>query len=219
MLWGLESGFLNGRYDALRMCQQAKAKGYGWVLVEDNDSNNASRRDAIRTACTAEGIKYGIWLTRPFTAAEARQRVVESGADGFVAEGEIPGFRPEAQNWVELVFELADLDIDKGVATNWAPFVDQAGLPDASKAKALIEGGWHCMPYVYPAEHAGITPEQQAYYARHYTHEAAPSVLDPGVGWYAIEPVFGCYGGFKPEDFPTRGNYIGSSDYAAEYVI
>lgn len=69
-------------------------------------------------------------------------------------------------------------------------------MPAPELAKELIVHGWYVQPYVYPAEHAGITVERQLAYAEHYTHEEAPGVLPEGTGWYAPEPVLGTYGGF-----------------------
>lgn len=203
--------------------------------MQANAHGNLSLMLEWRDACNRKGIKLGPWMTRSgqegidfeFSAAEARRACLESGAQLFVAEGEIPAYsggqpNPQAQNWPELVNELSDLPIPKAVGTSWSPFTDATGLPDATKAKALIEAGWHVLPYVYPAEQNGVTIWQQKQYARHYTHEAAPTVLAPGVGWYETEPVLGCYSGefgaFTIDDFPGRKDFIGHSVWSGESV-
>lgn len=129
--------------------------------------------------------------------------------DGFVAEGEVPGQNPDgtpnpqAQNWPELQWMLEDVPCDKAVATSWSPFqkfVDLPGggrgaVPAPETARVLIRHGWKVMPYVYPAEHKGVTVASMLQYARHHTYEEAPGVFDPGEGWYTPEPVAGVYCG------------------------
>lgn len=199
------------------------------MALEYNDWGNAPRANPLRVACEARGIGFAIWMTRGFSAAEARQATVESGARGFIAEGEVPAEftngapNPQAQNWPELAWELEGLDgVQKAVATSWAPFQrwEQTALgpkllPAPEKAKALIEARWHCMPYVYTAENPSDNIPEKVAYARHFTHERAPSVLGPGEGWYEIEPVLGTYGGFELEDFPERDECIAWSAWDA----
>jgi hypothetical protein len=148
-------------------------------------------------------------MTRPFTGQMARAVVQEFEPVAFIAEAEIPAENPDgtpyppAQDWADLDFHLSDLPIDKSVATSFAPFQkwrpDHNGimrlLPAPEKAKVLIENGWYCQPYVYPAESLGDTVAGKLAYATHFTHEAAPNVLEPGQGWYRPEPVLGTYCG------------------------
>lgn len=140
-----------------------------------------------------------------FTAAEARAAVIATKARGLVVEGEIPAYdngvpNPQAQDWPELVLQTADLEIDKAVATSWAPFQGPTNLPAPALAAPLIRAGWYVMPYVYPAENPGDTVAGKLAYAKHYTHERAPDDLDPGEGWYDPEPVLGLYQGKEIDD-------------------
>ena len=182
----------------------------------------------MREAVEAHGDVFTIWLTRDFTGADLRAAVLDCGASGVIAEGEVPAYsqgqpNPQAPDWQEVADSVDDLDIHKAVATSWSPFQGPTGLPVAELAAPLIRAGWHVQPYCYAPEHPGITPEHGAMYAQHYTHEAAPTALDPGQGWYHTEPVFGCYRGiggpWRIEDYETRDNYRGWSAWAAEYVL
>jgi hypothetical protein len=157
----------------------------------------------MRSACaqTNGRVSFAIWMTRGFVASDARAAALTSGAQGFISEGEIPAYRgdgspnPQAQDWPALVAALADLRIDCAVATSWSPFQGPTHAPAPELAAPLIKAGWKVMPYVYPAENAGASVAKAEFYATHYTHEQAPSVLGPGEGWYDPEPVLGCYGG------------------------
>jgi len=195
------------------MAQKAKAAGFGWVTLEYNDSNNAARAPAVKAACDAAGLIFTIWMTRNFTAAEARQAVVESGAKGFIAEAEIPSENPpgvpnpQAQNWPELIFELSDLNIHKAVVTNFAPFVHWDGAPFPEKAAPLIDAGWHCMTECYLSEAPLATPERTNFYAI------------TNLGWSETQPVLGIYGGKTYSDYPTRDNYRNWSVWDANSVL
>lgn len=198
--------------------------------MEYNDYGNQARVNEVREAVEALGDSFSIWMTRNFTAVEARAAVLHSGAKGFVAEGEIPAYaggmpNPQAQDWHSLVNALADLPIDKAVATSYAPFQGASNGPMAELAKPLIDAGWHLLPYVYPAENPGDTIEGKAQYAEHYTHDARPDLFDAGVGWYHIEPLCGAYAGAHgdysdiSQSFPTRDNYRSTHFWAAEFLL
>lgn len=156
-------------------------------------------------------------MTRNFTAAEARQACVESGAQGFLAEGEIPPettdsggnviSNPQEQNWPELIFELSDLNIFKGVVTNFAPFVYHSGKPWPEKAKPLIDAGWHCLTECYLSESPSGTPERRDFYAK------------VNLGWPETQPVLGLYGGKTFADYPTRDNFRNWSVWDANSVL
>lgn len=196
--------------------------------MQYNDYGNQGRAADVRRYVEERGDTFTIWMTRDFSAAEARGAVLATGASGFVAEGEIPAYangapNPQAQDWQELADALADLPCQKAVATSYAPFQGPMNAPEAELAKPLIDAGWHLIPYVYPAETAGDSIPRKAFYADHYTHEARPDLFDPGEGWYHIEPVLGCYSGehgsFAVDDFPERDQCIGWSVWAAEFVL
>lgn len=197
--------------------------------MEYNDFGNQGRAALVRQHVESHGDTFAIWMTRDFTAAEARGAVLASGAKGFVAEGEIPAYQgdgtpnPQAQDWPALVAALADLDIDKAVATSYSPFRGPSGQPMAELAKPLIDAGWHLKPYVYPAENVNDSIPGKVAYARHFTHEARPDLFDDGEGWYEIEPVLGAYdgpgGNFDLADFPERDTLRGWSCWAAEYEL
>lgn len=145
-------------------------------------------------------------MTRNFTGPMARDIVATFSPKVFIAEGEIPAEHPDgspnsqAQDWADLDFHLSGFDIDKAVATSFAPFQKWRNgqlLPAPEKAKVLIDNGWYCLPYVYPAESLGDSVAGKLAYCRHFTHEAAPTVLAPGKGWYRPEPVLGTYCGIN----------------------
>lgn len=203
-----------GRFSsANELCQKAKAAGYKWLALEWNDFGNSSRSSAVKQACINNNLIYTIWMTRNFTAAEARQAVVESGASGFLAEAEIPPENspgvpnPQEQNWPELIFELSDINIFKGIVTNFAPFVYAGGLPWPEKAAPLINDGWHCLTECYLSESPNSTPERTDFYAK------------VNLGWPETQPVLGLYGGKTFADYPTRNNYRNWSVWSANSVL
>jgi len=166
-----------------------------------------------RDACAAQGIIFTIWMTRDFTAAEARQAVVESQAQGFLAEGEIPAEsapgipNAQAQNWSELIFQLSDLQIPKGVVTNFAPFTHHDGTPWADKAKPLIDAGWSCHTECYD-----LTGDPTQWIPRRDFYAKQ-------LNWPSTQPVLGLYAGRTFADYPTRNEYANWSVWAAEYLI
>lgn len=173
----------------------------------------------MRQACSSHGLLYTIWFTRSgqsdldmdFTAAEARKACQESQCDGFLGEAEIPAEillgegpvnNPQAQNWPELILALQDLPIEKGVVTNFGPFVKwvlENGVwvsrPAPEKSRPLIDAGWHCLTECYTAESPNSTPDRTNFYAT------------VNLGWPKTQPVLGIYGGKTLNDFPTRDNY------------
>lgn len=184
----------------------------GWVCMEHNDFNNAARSTAVKQAVEANGDVFTIWMTRPFTAAQARQACVESGASGFSAEAEIPsedenGPKPEAQNWPELIHELDDLPIPKSVMTNFAPFVHHDNTPWPEKAKPLIDAGWNCLTECYDIEgEPEFWPERRDFYAKQ-------------LGWSETQPGLGLYAGRNLGDFPSRHEYRNWWAWSAESVL
>jgi len=116
-------------------------------------------------------------LTRPFDGAAARQAAILSDCKGIILEGEIPGHRPEAVNWVEVIYHLGDLDIPKAVVSNFAPFVTETGLPDPDKAAPLIEAGWSYISENFITESPNSTPERTDWYAKN------------NLGWAATQPM------------------------------
>lgn len=149
-------------------------------------------------------------MTRDFTAEQAQIAIDRCLPDGFIAEGEIPADHPngspnpQAQDWHELADRLDGYDIDRAVGTSFGPFQKwryngslerMELLPAPEYAKPLIEKGWTCIPYVYPAESFGDSVAGKLAYCRHFTHEACPEILAPGQGWYNPEPVCGTYSG------------------------
>lgn len=173
------------------VAQKAKSKGYKWVCMEWNQFGNSTRGVAMKQACDANGLIFTIWFTRSgqpqndmdFTAAEARKAIVESGAQGFLGEGEIPpelggGVQnPSEQNWPELIHELSDLEIAKGVVTNFAPFVHNDGKPYPEKAKPLIDAGWACVTENFISESPNSTPARTDWYAK------------SNLGWAETQPM------------------------------
>lgn len=181
------------------------------MTLEYNDFDNAPRASAVKAACDANGLVFTIWMTRTFTAAQARQACIETGAAGFIAEAEIPAEdapgipKPEAQNWPELIWALQDLPIYKAVATNFAPFVYHNGTPYPEKSLPLVEANWKCITECYLSEAPNSTPENQAFFANH-------------LGWAITQPVIGLYGGKTFADYPTRDNYPNWSVWDAEIL-
>lgn len=185
--------------------------------MEYNQFGNQNRAAAIKQACANHGLIFTIWLTRPFTAAQARQAIIESNASGFIAEAEIPAEdapgvpKPEAQNWPELVAALDDINIHKAVATNFAPFTHHGGEPYPEKARVLIDNDWACLTECYDMfGNPSTWPEERAFFASH-------------LGWTETQPILGVYGppnaGSSVESFPTRDNYRNWSVWDAGNAI
>lgn len=162
------------------------------------------------------------WWTRPIDPHLARLDADTFGFEGVILEGEIPAqiltgdgpiWNPQAQDWAAVVEAFRTYAGDKAVATSWSPFqtyVLEGGSwlvrPNRALADPLVDAGWYALPYVYPAEHPGITIEAQVGYGAF-------------LGWPDGEPVLGCYGGFELEDFPTRFDYAGFSIWDAGEVF
>ena len=133
----------------------------------------------MKAACDQAGLIFTIWFTRSgqvgndmeFTPAEVRKALVESGAAGFLGEGEIPPElsggvpNPQEQNWPDLIHEIEDLQVYKGVVTNFAPFVHNNGQPFPEKAKPLIDAGWSCVTECFISEAPNATPANGEDYA------------------------------------------------------
>jgi hypothetical protein len=180
----------------------------------------------VLAGCSAHGLRCGVWRTRGFTAADAAYDVSTLHPQLFIAEGEIPAQilrddgphpNPQAQDWVALADALDHWPIDCAVATSFGPFQSyvQEGdrwvvRPDPEIARPLIEAGWFCLPYVYPAEHHGITARRMLDYAAHY-----------GPEWAAAEPVCGVYGGYTIDDpaFAAKDGAPGYSLWDAGEVL
>jgi hypothetical protein len=201
-------------------------------MLEYNDFDNASRAHEVRQAVQAQGDVFCIWMRRDgspdFTPANARQACVESQAQGFAAEAEIPSVmivddqvvpNPQATNWVELIFQLQDLPISKGLLTNFAPFITYVkengqwvSRPWPEKAKPLIDAGWRCMPEAYdmPGGDPSTWPGRRAFYASH-------------LGWDVTQPGLGLYGppnaASSLDDYPTRHEYPNWWVWSAENIL
>jgi len=169
----------NGTLTPTTLAQKAKAAGYRWITLEWNQFGNATRGTAVKAACDAAGLVFTIWFTRSgqpqndmeFTPAEVRKALVESEAAGFLGEGEIPPEltggvpNPQEQNWPDLIHEISDLPVFKGVVTNFAPFVHNDGRPFPEKAKPLIDAGWACVTECFISEAPNATPANGEDYA------------------------------------------------------
>lgn len=131
---------------------------------------------AVKDACLGR-IWYTIWLTRPFTPESVRAAVIESKCDGIILEGEIPAHRPEAVDWVDVIYHLQDFDIPKAVVSNFAPFVHEDGKPWPEKAAPLIEDGWAYISENFITEAPNATPANTDWYAKR------------NLGWPATQPM------------------------------
>ena len=159
--------------------------------MEWNQFGNSTRGQAMKAACDAAGLVFTIWFTRSgqpqndmdFTPAEVRKALVESEATGFLGEAEIPPEltggvpNPQEQNWPDLIHEIADLSIYKGVVTNFAPFVHNDGRPFPEKAKPLIDAGWACVTECFISESPNSTPARTDFYAK------------TNLGWAETQPM------------------------------
>jgi hypothetical protein len=125
-----------------------------------------------------------IWLTRPFDAAMVRQAVVESGAQGVLLEGEIPPDRPESVNWPEVILYLSDLDVAKGVVTNFAPFVHTDGSLAPEKSKPLVDAGYACVTECFVTESPNSTPANTDFVARQLGWERSQPMIE---GWHIAD--------------------------------
>jgi len=203
----------------------ALEKPYGWVAVELNDpmvdAVNRALLPQLVTECERDGtIAAGCWMTRDFSAIQARAAVVQTGAQLFIAEGEIPAQmlvdgnpvpNPQAQDWADLAFHLSDLGIDCAVGTSWSPFKKYVWstpggeqlpelklVPAPEFAKPLTDDGWYVLPYVYPAETQTHTVAGAKAYAQHYP--AWKGHEEPVLGTYC-----GPHGCFDLTSTPFNG--------------
>lgn len=182
-----------------------------------NDGNLGHQQRAsvpeYRAACQGKLI-YTIWLTRPFDGAFARQMAVESGADGILLEAEIPSEsfnpetgqvepRPEAVNWPEVIFHLQDLDIAKGVVTNFAPFVHHDGSLWPEKARPLVNAGWACVTENFISESPNSIPANTNFTASQ-------------LGWARTQPMVE---GWRLPEYGDLSGYVNVSHWDAGNVL
>lgn len=166
-----------------------------------SQAQNRAGWERIQADAAADGeITVGPWLTRDYGAGECVAAVAATDPDLIVLEGEVPAQRmvsgvpienPQAPSWEAIGAALEPYDISKAVATSFGPFQsyklengEYVLRPDPGRAAPLIERGWYCLPYVYPAEHLGATVAGQLAYANHY-----------GPEWSHGECALGCYSG------------------------
>lgn len=168
---------------------------------------------AYRQACEGHLI-FTIWLTRPFDAAFARQMAVESGCKGILLEGEIPSEsmnpdtgqpepRPEAVNWPEVILYLQDLNIAKGVVTNFAPFVHWNGTLWPEKAAPLVEAGYACVTENFISESPNSIPANTDFIA----HQ---------LGWPRSQPMIE---GWRIPEYGDLSGYMNVSHWDAGNVL
>lgn len=196
---------------------RALAKGYKWVTMQVNDGTTGHLQRAkvpeYREACAGRLI-FTIWLTRPFDGAFARQMAVETGCQGILLEGEIPSEsmnwdtgqpepRPEAVNWPEVIFHLQDLDIAKGVVTNFAPFVHWNGALWPEKAKPLVDAGYACVTENFISESPNSVPAN--------THFTASQL-----GWKRTQPMVE---GWRLAEYGDLSGYPNVSHWDAGNVL
>lgn len=197
---------------------KAVAKGYKWVAYQWNDGTYGVQQrvlaPATKAACAGK-LKFTVWLTRNFTAAEARQAAIESDCEGLILEGEIPPeqfnpvtgeveAKPEAVNWAEVVFETSDLAIPKAVVSNGAPFVHADGTPWPQKAKPLVDADWAYITECFITESPNSTPERTNYFV---TRNLGWPETQPMVeGWHLAD--YGDLSGFRNVSHWDAGNVL-----------
>lgn len=156
-----------------------------------NDENLGPQQAAMAAATSQACLNkliFTIWYTRPFTPAQVRQGCLENNAKGVILEGEIPSEwlnpatgqvepKPDAVNWPEMIFHLADLPIPKAVVSNFAPFVHHDGSPWPEKAQPLIQAGWHYISECFVSESPNSTPARTDWYAK------------ANLGWPETQPM------------------------------
>lgn len=175
----------NGRFTPSEFASKAVDKGYKWVAYQLNDENlgptQYARCPLYREASQPALIFTG-WFTRPFTPAQVRQACIELELQGIILEGEIPGHRPEAVDWVDVIWHLKDLDIPKAVVSNFAPFVHEDGTPWPEKAKPLIDDGWAYISENFISEAPNATPANTDWFAK--TNLGWPRTQPMIEGWH-----------------------------------
>jgi hypothetical protein len=185
--------------------------------MQVNDGTTGQQQRAkvaeYRTACEGRMV-FTIWLTRPFDGAFARQMAVESGCAGILLEAEIPSEsmnwntgqpepRPEAVNWPEVIFHLQDLDIAKGVVTNFAPFVHWDGSLWPEKAAPLTSAGYACITENFISESPNAWPARTNFTATQ-------------LGWKRTQPMIE---GWRIAEYGDLSGYANVSHWDAGNVL
>lgn len=198
----------NGRFSPSEFASKAVDKGYKWVAYQLNDENHGPTqyarcplyRDASQPALIFTG-----WMTRPFTPQQVRQACIELELQGIILEGEIPAHRPEAVDWVDVIWHLQDLDIPKAVVTNNAAFVHEDGTPWPEKAKPLIEDGWAYISECFAAE-GSSSPAMYDFFAKN------------ALGWPRTQPMIEL-GNAQLEDYGDLSKFQNVSHWDAGNVL
>lgn len=210
---------VNGHFpNANDFVTKARAKGYKWCTYQLNDVNLGPQQyanaPAYRAACEGKIIFTG-WFTRPFNGPQVRQACVELGLHGIILEGEIPSEwinpstglvepKPDAVDWVDMIWHLKDLNIPKAVVTNNAPFVHHDGKPWPDKAAPLIQDGWAYISENFITEAPSATPAA--------THDYATRVL----GWATTQPMIEAW---HIQDYGDMSIYPNVSHWDAGNVL
>jgi hypothetical protein len=185
---------------------KVKSRGYKWVAYQLNDENLGSQQRqncfAFKAAMKAQGIIFTCWMTRPFDGPLVRQYVTQYEPDGIILEGEIPAHRPEAVDWVDVIFHLADKSIPKAVVSNFSPFVHDDGSPAPEFAKPLIDDGWAYISENFITEAPNATPANTDWYAK--TKLGWPRTQPMIEAWHVAD--YGDLSGFQNVSHWDLGN-------------
>jgi hypothetical protein len=204
---------------------KVKSRGYKWVAYQLNDENLGSQQRqncfAFKAAMKAQGIIFTCWMTRHFTPQLVRQYVTEFEPDGIILEAEVPSEwwnpatgdvepKPEAVDWVDVIFHLADIDIPKAVVSNFAPFVHAddkdtepiESLPWPEKAKPLVDDGWAYISECFITESPNATPANTDWYAK--TKLGWPRTQPMIEAWHVAD--YGDLSGFQNVSHWDLGN-------------
>lgn len=176
-------------------------------------SQQLATAPGYRAACEGQ-LVYTIWLTRPFNGALARQMAIETQCKGILLEGEIPSEwvnpesgqiepKPDAVDWVDVIFHLQDLQIFKGIVTNFAPFVHHDGTLWPEKARPLIQAGYACVTENFITESPNSTPGNTDFLGRQ-------------LGWGRTQPMVE---GWHLQDYGDLSGFVNVSHWDAGNVL
>lgn len=119
------------------------------------------------------------------------------------ATGEVEP-KPDAVNWVDMIFELEDIDIPKAVVSNFAPFVHWNGVAWPEKAAPLIADGWAYISECFITESPNSTPARTDFYAKN------------ALGWPETQPMIE---GWHIQDYGDLSMFRNVSHWDAGNVL
>lgn len=175
---------------------QAKARGFGWIHAQAEDTTPATAQH-LRVEARAAGLKVGVWESAPDYGSMLRR--ASEGWDYLIEQVEGPG---QHERVLQSVGPFRDLypDMPAAIVTNFGGLTRE-------NARPLIDAGLACIVECFVGENPLSTPERQI--------DQATRVF----GWPSAQPMIGLGSGLTLDAYPGYEKYAGYSIWSGEYLL